>query len=181
MRRIKLMAALVAAGTLLLAACGGDDDDTSSGSKTESSSKESTTTTAESTDAAMVKSESSSLGDILVTADGKTVYAFTNDKDGKPTCGAGCSDTWPAVSVPSDQLPAGLDASVFTVVAGVDGGFQLAAAKHPLYTFSGDSASGDTKGQALGNVWFVVNPDGSLNMGTGSTDDVTTSTADDGY
>ena len=30
----------------------------------------------------------------------------------------------------------------------------------PLYYFSGDSAPGDTKGQNLGKVWFVVAPDG---------------------
>jgi hypothetical protein len=71
------------------------------------------------------------------------------------------------------------------VVKGTDGSSQLAAAMHPLYTFSGDSASGDTNGQGLGKVWYVVNPDGSLNMGTAdsgsSGGDATTETTDDGY
>ncbi len=43
----------------------------------------------------------------------------------------------------------------------------------PLYYFSGDSAPGDTKGQNLGKVWFVVAPDGDAieTKGAGSEDD----------
>jgi predicted lipoprotein with Yx(FWY)xxD motif len=28
----------------------------------------------------------------------------------------------------------------------------------PLYTFVGDTKSGDTTGQAVGGVWYIVNP-----------------------
>ena len=31
----------------------------------------------------------------------------------------------------------------------------------PLYFFSGDSAPGDTNGQGVGDVWYVVGPDGA--------------------
>jgi len=30
----------------------------------------------------------------------------------------------------------------------------------PLYHFSGDEAPGDTNGQDIGDVWYVVSPDG---------------------
>jgi predicted lipoprotein with Yx(FWY)xxD motif len=32
----------------------------------------------------------------------------------------------------------------------------------PLYHFAGDTAAGDTKGQGLNGLWFVVRGDGSL-------------------
>jgi hypothetical protein len=91
-----------------------------------------------------------------------TVYGFTADTDGTPTCGEGCSDTWPAVTTDSAELPAGLDSAVFSVVEGIDGGFQLAAGGQPLYTFSGDAAPGDVNGQGVGEVWFVVGTDGEM-------------------
>ena len=31
----------------------------------------------------------------------------------------------------------------------------------PLYFFSGDAAPGDTNGQGIGDVWYVVAPDGT--------------------
>ncbi|HYF11044.1 MAG TPA: hypothetical protein VEC09_01965, partial [Actinomycetota bacterium] len=31
----------------------------------------------------------------------------------------------------------------------------------PLYSFSGDEAAGDTNGQGLNEVWYVVAPDGT--------------------
>ena len=30
-----------------------------------------------------------------------------------------------------------------------------------LYYFSGDAAAGDTNGQGVGGIWYVVGPDGS--------------------
>jgi predicted lipoprotein with Yx(FWY)xxD motif len=44
-----------------------------------------------------------------------------------------------------------------------DGGHQVTIASHPLYTFSGDSAAGQTNGQGInlnGGVWTVVSPAG---------------------
>ncbi len=42
------------------------------------------------------------------------------------------------------------------------GGLQLAYAGHPLYRWAGDRRPGDVRGQAVGAIWFVVRPDGSL-------------------
>ena len=43
--------------------------------------------------------------------------------------------------------------------------YQLKAGQWPLYTFSGDTAPGQTNGQGTGGSWFVVAPDGSLIKG----------------
>ena len=105
------------------------------------------------------------LGQILTDAKGYTLYAFTKDTAGTPTCTAGCATAWPAATTTSDQLPAGLDAKVFSVVEAPGDVYQLKAGQWPLYTFSGDSAPGQTNGQGTAGSWFVVAPDGSLIKG----------------
>jgi predicted lipoprotein with Yx(FWY)xxD motif len=115
------------------------------------------------TAAKSVEVTDSPLGEILVDGDGMTLYGFTDDGDGVPTCAAECAATWPAHLVDGEPvLGDGLDPAVFTQVDGVDGGTQLKAGAWPLYRFAGDAAPGDLNGQGSGGVWFVVAPDGSL-------------------
>jgi len=105
------------------------------------------------------------LGKILTDAKGMTLYAFTKDTAGTPTCTGGCATAWPAATTTSDKLPAGLDAKVFSVVEAPGDVYQLKAGQWPLYTFSGDTAPGQTNGQGTAGNWFVVAPDGSLIKG----------------
>ncbi|MEL6894069.1 MAG: hypothetical protein AAFP84_20940 [Actinomycetota bacterium] len=100
------------------------------------------------------------LGDILADDAGLTLYGFTEDVDGNPTCEGACADAWPPLL--ADEVPAGLDPAVFSIVPRPDGTNQLKAGAWPLYLFAGDAAPGDTAGQGSGDVWFVVAPDGSL-------------------
>ena len=105
----------------------------------------------------------SPLGQILVDAEGNTLYGFTNDVDGVSTCTGDCAATWPAHLIEGEPvLGEGLDAAVFSTVEGAEGGQQLRAGTWPLYRFSGDAAPGDVNGQGVGEVWFVVGADGSL-------------------
>ncbi len=116
-------------------------------------------------DAAAVSAQvaDSPLGQILVDGEGNTLYGFTNDADGTPTCTGDCGATWPAHLVEGEPaLAEGLDPAVFSLVEGAEGGQQLKAGEWPLYRFSGDSAPGDVNGQGSGGVWFVVAADGSL-------------------
>jgi predicted lipoprotein with Yx(FWY)xxD motif len=118
---------------------------------------------AEASAATSVQLADSPLGQILVDAEGNTLYGFTNDVDGVSTCTDDCAATWPAHLIEGEPvLGEGLDPAVFSVVEGADGGQQLKAGKWPLYRFSGDSAPGDVNGQGVGEVWFVVGADGSL-------------------
>jgi predicted lipoprotein with Yx(FWY)xxD motif len=105
------------------------------------------------------------LGVALTDADGLTLYGFTNDVDGHPTCNDACADAWPPLLVDGSTLPEGLDSAVFSIVERDDGTFQLKAGKWPLYRFAGDDEPFETNGQGSGDVWFVVNPDGSLKRG----------------
>lgn len=105
---------------------------------------------------------STDLGDVLVDANGLSLYGFTNDVDGLPTCDDACADAWPPIIVESAELPEGLDPEIYSVVERNDGSFQLKAGIWPLYLFAGDAAPGDSNGQGSGDVWFLVTPDGGL-------------------
>ena len=111
--------------------------------------------------AASVATAETGLGTILVDANGMTLYGFTADSTGEPTCVEGCADAWPPALVEGEPEVGELDASVFTTVEHPLGS-QLKAGDWPLYTFSGDTAPGDTNGQGSGGKWFVVAVDGTL-------------------
>ncbi len=109
-----------------------------------------------------VQTAPTELGDVLVDAGGLTLYGFTKDANGVPTCEDACAEAWPPLLVDGPELPAGLDPAVYSVVERGDGGQQLKAGKWPLYRFSGDANPGETNGQGSGDVWFVVDPLGGL-------------------
>lgn len=114
-------------------------------------------------DAADVQVGQTDLGEVLTDAGGRTLYAFTDDADGFPTCTGECAGTWPPLLVEGEpSLVEGLDPTVFTTVDGAEGGTQLVAGSWPLYTFTGDSEPGDVNGHGSSGVWFAVAPDGSL-------------------
>ncbi len=156
--------AAAALGAVALAACGsGGAYSSSSGSTkpTSASASTSSTSAALSGTTLPVRTGDTSLGKVLVDANGLTLYAFTQDSNGTSTCVDTCASTWPPLTVDSTGLPMGLDAKVFSVVARPDGSQQLKAGKWPLYRFSGDAAPGDTNGQGSGG-FFVVTPTGML-------------------
>ncbi|MET0460722.1 MAG: hypothetical protein ABW195_15835, partial [Ilumatobacteraceae bacterium] len=108
-----------------------------------------------------VTTAETSIGTVLVDADGMTLYAFTKDTAGQPTCLDDCAGAWPPALVLGELTFGDLDASVFSTVDNPEGD-QLTAAGQPLYTFAGDAAPGDVTGQGSGGVWFAVAPDGTL-------------------
>ena len=96
------------------------------------------------------------LGEVLVGANGHTLYAFTKDVDGVSTCFDACAAAWPAVTVDEGFAPpAGVDPALVTTVDRPDGTKQLKIGKWPLYFYAGDGAPGETNGQGVGGVWFV--------------------------
>ena len=109
-----------------------------------------------------MKTAGTSLGEVLVDSEGRTLYGLTQDSDGMPTCVEACAKAWPPVTVDGTNLPAQLDATIFSVVTRPDGSHQLEAGKWPLYRFVGDAAPGDTNGQGSDGMFFVVTPSGTL-------------------
>ena len=114
---------------------------------------------------ATVSAQPTSLGMIIVNAQGRTVYVFANDKASASTCTGACAANWPFVLAPA-SLPASLPGvtGMLGTTTRTGGARQLTIAGHPVYTFAGDSAPGQTTGQgkvAFGGLWTVVSPAGA--------------------
>ncbi len=110
-----------------------------------------------------LKLATSALGDIVTDGAGKTLYMFTPDEGGTPTCYDQCADSWPALTAAdaaSVTAGTGLDASKISVVDRTDGTKQVKYGEYPLYYFAKDSAAGQTNGQGLNDKWYVVGKDG---------------------
>jgi predicted lipoprotein with Yx(FWY)xxD motif len=157
MRKAFARAALLAALTVALAACGGNDDE-ASGTAAPAAPE---TTAAQEASGATVAVASSSLGQILVDTEGRTLYAFTKDKGDQSACSGECATNWPALAGPA-TAGAGAQAALLSTSTQANGTSQVTYDGRPLYYFAGDAKPGDTNGQAVGNVWFVLTANGEL-------------------
>jgi predicted lipoprotein with Yx(FWY)xxD motif len=108
-----------------------------------------------------VHAAESDLGTILVDADGFTLYIFTVDGEGESACYDDCAETWPPV--PADTpISSDLDQSLFGSIERTDAIEQLTVNGMPLYLYAPDANPGDTTGQGVNDVWFVVDAEGNM-------------------
>lgn len=113
--------------------------------------------------AAGVKVGDSGLGPILTDLNGRTLYAFVNDRSGNSTCTNGCLGVWPALT--SDKAFTagdGTDGKLLGETKQTDGVDQAKYGVWPLYYYAGDQGPGDIDGQNVDGLWFVVGADGKL-------------------
>jgi predicted lipoprotein with Yx(FWY)xxD motif len=143
--------------TVALAACGGNDDQASGTAATAAP----TTAAAGEANGATVAVTTSKLGDILVDADGRTLYAFTKDKGDQSVCSGQCATNWPALTGTA-TAGTGAQAALLSTSNQANGSTQVTYGGKPLYYFAGDAKPGDTNGQGVGKVWFAVRGDGEL-------------------
>ncbi len=165
--------AILVAGALALAACGDGDGDTDvAGATTDpaptSTDAPATTEDTEETEAAQddgassvtLDTASTDLGDVLVDGDGMTLYMFDNDSEDESVCVDDCAATWPPVT--GDAEVAGdVDEGMVGTITRPDGSTQVTYGGFPLYLYAADAEAGDVNGQGVGDVWWVVGPDGS--------------------
>lgn len=99
-----------------------------------------------------------SLGTVLVTRTGHTLYLFTPDRPTKSACTGACAASWPAYTVkPGTRITVGggaRSARITTIKHGSTR--QLVYGGHPLYAFSGDSAAGQTNGEGVDGTWYAL-------------------------
>lgn len=103
---------------------------------------------------------SSGLGDIIVDDDGNTLYLFVPDAQGDSTCYDQCEAAWPVVAEVTDTGD-GLDVSLLGTTERTNGDVQATYNGWPLYYFANDAAAGDTNGQGLNDVWYVLDATGT--------------------
>lgn len=107
------------------------------------------------------------LGSFLTDGQGNTLYYFTLDVTGSNNCGtAACAAEWPVFYAATVTVGAGLNAADFTTGKTAGGQNQTFYKGWPLYYFAAPANGqnvreqpGETRGNGLGNVWYVVRPD----------------------
>lgn len=161
--------ALAAFGT---GACGdGDDGDSDSpygGNGTSAPAATESPTGDEGTAAvaaSLATNTDDDLGEILVDQAGMTLYLFTTDAGGEPTCYDQCASVWPPLLTGSEDVTGSgaVDAALIGTVERTDGTTQVTYNGQPLYYYADDDEPGETDGQGVNDAWYVVNPDGSAN------------------
>lgn len=107
---------------------------------------------------------------ILVNAQGMTLYIFTPDKHNKSVCTGQCAHYWPPATVSKGTKVAAILPGVsgtFGVTMRADEKQQLTYDGAPLYTFIEDKKPGDMTGQgSQGGTWWVVVVPGSAGQGS---------------
>jgi predicted lipoprotein with Yx(FWY)xxD motif len=108
--------------------------------------------------------DNSEYGSVLVAANGMTLYVFDKDSPGVSACSGSCLEKWPALTVASASdavAGAGITGELGTITREDDGSTQVTINGMPLYYYYEDKQAGDTTGQAVGDVWWMVGPDGN--------------------
>src|SRR6266849_137817 len=96
---------------------------------------------------------------ILTNAQGRTLYYRTTDMPPTTVCSGGCASVWPPLLVSGSSTPTSTTSlsGKLSVQADANGN-QVEYNGHPLYTFSGDTAPGQTTGEGFGGIWHVCTP-----------------------
>jgi predicted lipoprotein with Yx(FWY)xxD motif len=137
----------LAALAIAAAGCGGGSATTASGQ------------------AATVGISNTGIGQILVNAEGHTLYLFKADQGTKSACTGACAGAWPPLLVKgAPALGKGINASLVHTTTRPEGTTQLTYNGHPLYLFAQDQKAGETNGQgvsAFGAAWFALSSSGN--------------------
>jgi predicted lipoprotein with Yx(FWY)xxD motif len=110
---------------------------------------------------ATVTTADTDFGEALVDADGMSLYLFEQDAAGDSTCYDDCEANWPPLLEEDPVAGEGADEALLGTAGRDDGSAQVTYDGWPLYYWAGDDAPGDTAGQGVGDVWWLVAPDGS--------------------
>ena len=154
--RLRMLLALpaVAAAAAVLAACSSSGTSSSSGGSSTSTSSPAAAT------AGSLKTAAIGGVTVLTSSKGFTLYSFAPDTPTKSNCNGTCAQNWPPVKGPATASGV---TGTFGTIKRSDGSTQATFDGHPLYTFVGDTAPGQAKGNGLnlsGGVWHEVTASG---------------------
>ena len=117
------------------------------------------------TGAATVKvAQSDSNGPILVDGDGFALYVFMSDTQNGTSSACTdeeCTTEWPPLTTTAAPVAGeGATQDLLGTITRDDGTMQVTYNGWPLHHFDEDTAPGDTKGQGMEGLWFLVSPAG---------------------
>src|SRR6266851_3327597 len=173
MRYRRWAPAVLAIPALLLAACGSS---TSPGTKSASAMSTTSMPTPSgsmggsgmsSSGMAALEKIKTGIGPVLADAKGFTLYWYAKDTRMSSACTGSCAKAWPPVAgKPAAAMGVRLVGKFGTITRGT-GVLQATYKRHPLYTYAGDSAPGQVKGNGLGGIWHAlrVNSIGAVSPG----------------
>lgn len=99
------------------------------------------------------------IGNYLADSKGMTLYYFKDDYAGYSACEGDCLKNWPPFHAKDLIVPPGLAPADIGVMTRDDGKEQITFRGYPLYYFHKDKKPGDTLGQNVREMWFVVDPE----------------------
>jgi predicted lipoprotein with Yx(FWY)xxD motif len=95
----------------------------------------------------------------LVDGDGKSLYISLQDNPGKSNCDPTCLTIWkPLLASGRVIAGTGVTPANLGVILLPSGAHQVTYLGAPLYAYYNDVKPGDTNGQGLNGVWFLVTP-----------------------
>ena len=92
------------------------------------------------------------IGRVLTTVAGATLYTFDDDQNGESSCYDDCAKHWP----PLIALSTAKAHWRMSLTRRTDSQQQWQYDGKPLYTYIGDTTPGDMNGDNVGNVWHVI-------------------------
>jgi predicted lipoprotein with Yx(FWY)xxD motif len=101
---------------------------------------------------------------VLANSKGFTLYSFAPDTATRSNCNGTCAQNWPPVHGPVTAVGV---TGTFGTITRSDGSAQATFDGHPLYTFVGDTAPGQAKGNGLnaaGGLWHEVVTSGTAEL-----------------
>ena len=147
----------LAAAALMIAACGSSSSTTSS----PAAAPAATTSGAAAASGTTLKTTTIGGVAVLTNAQGFTLYWFAPDTSTTSKCNGSCATFWPPVKGPA-TAGSGVTGKLATITR-ADGSTQATYDGHPLYTYKGDTAPGQDKGNGLnisGGLWHDVTASG---------------------
>ncbi len=104
----------------------------------------------------MLKTRMTSLGTIVTTAGGFTLYWYAPDTSTSSRCTGSCASAWPPVDGhPQAAMGVSLPGTLGTITR-PGGAVQVTYQGHPLYLYAADTAPGMTTGNGVGGAWHVM-------------------------
>jgi predicted lipoprotein with Yx(FWY)xxD motif len=152
-----------AGAAALIAACGSSASLSTGGAPSPATSPAAGTSIS-SSGGATVGTRSTSVGTVLVNAQGDTLYWFVIDTPTTSNCSGSCATYWPPLigkvtAAPGTTLPDG-----FGTITRSGGQLQATYDGHPLYTYAADGSPGQVNGNgvnASGGLWWAMTPTGA--------------------